>query len=213
MAKLARPPSAAALEGLTPEVKTLAKGAVLVRVYFTGGADPTRWNEFRRYGPTNARFDHHLPDKLGLACVQDRSAFYCARNAITCLAEVFQQTRRIDRVRDAPWLAVLELQRGLKLLDLSGAFPTRVGASMAINTGSRVRAREWARCFYDAFDGLHGIFYPSSMHANQDSIALNDRALQVQALAEFPRFNRALADDALLDVLKHAATTLGYGLR
>lgn len=184
---------------------------MLARVYFTAGAHPTRWNEFRRYGPTNARFDHHLPDAQGQAREQQRAVLYCADSAITCLAEVFQQTRRIDRVRNAPWLAVFELQRPLKLLDLSGTYPTRVGASMAINTGSRVRAREWARSFYETHADLQGVYYASSMNANQGAIALNDRA--PAAVAEHPRFNRALADDALLDVLKHAAAALGYGLR
>lgn len=211
MAKFPRPQGVSAIRATAPDITHLAQGTVLARVYFTGGAHPTRWNELRRYGPTNARFDHHLPDAQGQAQVQERAVLYCAANATTCLAEVFQQTRRIDRVRNAPWLSVFELQRPLKLLDLSSAFPTRVGASMAINTGSRVRAREWARSFYAAYDDLHGIYYASSMHANQGAIALNDRA--PQAIADHPRFNRALADDALVDVLKNAAAALGYGLR
>lgn len=213
MAKFLRPDSAAAIQNIPPEVRTLPKGAVLARVYFSGSAHPTRWNEFRQYGPTNARFDHHLPDKRGEPWVQKRAGLYCAGNAVTCIAEVFQQTRRIDRVRDAPWLAIFELQREVRLLDFTGTYPTRVGASMAINTGSRVRAREWAQRFYDAHDGLQGIYYASSMHANRPAIALNDRAEKTRALPAHPRFNRALADDALLDVLKHAAAALGYGLR
>lgn len=138
---------------------------------------------------------------------------YCASSAVTCFAEVFQQTRRIDRVRDAPWMAIFELQRAVRLLDLTGTYPTRVGASMAINTGSRVRAPEWAQRFYEAHEDLHGIYYASSMHANQPAIVLSDRAEKTEALPPHPRFNRALADDALLNVLKHAATALGYGLR
>jgi len=211
MAKFPRPPSVAAIRGTAPDVKLLAKGTVLARVYFSGGLHATRWNEFRRWGPTNSRFDHHLPDAKGQARLQQRSMLYCAVDGTTCMAEVFQQTRRIDRVRDAPWLAVFELRQPLRLLDLSAAYATRVGASMAINTGSRVRAREWAQRFYEAFDDLQGIYYASSMHANQGAIALNERALH--AVAEHPMFNRALADDALLDVLKHAAVALGYGLR
>ena len=213
MAKFPRPHDTATIQAAPPDVKTLGKGTVLARIYFTGGAHTTRWNEFRRYGPTNARFDHHLPLRDGQAWVQQRSVLYCASNAMTCFAEVFQQTRRIDRVRDAPWLAVFELQQAVTLLDLSGTYPTRVGASMAINSGSRVRAREWAQRFYEAFDDLHGICYASSMHANQSSVALNDRAQGMQALSAHPRFNRALADDALLDAQKHAAAALGYGLR
>ena len=213
MAKLPRPPSVSALRDTTPDLTLLPKGALLARVYFSEGAYPTRWNEFRRYGPANGRFDHHLPDRNGASSVQARSVFYCARNAVTCLAEVFQHTRRIDRVRDAPWLVVFELQQALRVLDLTGTYPTRIGASMAINTGSRVRAREWARCFYEAHGELHGIYYASSMHANLPAIALNDRVEKTQALPANPRFNRSLADDAVLDVLKHAAATLAYGLR
>ena len=84
---------------------------------------------------------------------------------------------------------------------------------MAINTGSRVRAREWTQCFYEAYDDSHGIYYASSMHANQPAIVLNDRAETTKALPAHPRFNRAPADDALLNVLKHTAAALGYGLR
>src|SRR5512134_129175 len=142
MAKLPRPGSVAAIRDIPPDVRTLPKGTVLARVYVSAGAHATRWNEFRHYGPANGRFDHHLLNEDGEPWVQERSVLYCARNAVTCFAEVFQQTRRIDRVRDAPWLAVFELQRSVQLLDLTETYPTRVGASMAINTGSRVRARE-----------------------------------------------------------------------
>lgn len=210
MAKFPRP-DPATVRATAPDVKTLAQGTLLARVYASAGNHPTRWNQFRHFGPANSRFDHHLPGRNGQARVQDRAVLYCAVSAVTCLAEVFQQTRRIDRVRGAPWLAVFEFARPVRLLDLGGAWPTRAGASMAINTGSRVRAREWAQCFYEAFDDLDGIHYASSMHANQSAIVLNDRA--AQALAPHPEFNRALADDAMLDVLKHAAAELGYGLR
>ena len=213
MPKLPRPPSAAVIGKIAPAVKTLRKGTTLARIYFSGGKYPTAWDRFRHFGPTHARFDHHLPDAKGEPWVQPHAVLYCATDATTCLAEVFQQTRRIDRIRDAPWLVVFKLQRSLRLLDLTGVFPTRVGASMAINSASRVRAREWARFFYAGYADLHGIFYASSMHANLPAVVLNDRAQAPDALGAHPEFNRALADDALLDMLKHAAQSLGYGLR
>jgi hypothetical protein len=48
------------------------------------------------------------------------------------------------------------------------------------------------------------------MNGNGPAVALSDRA--EDCLPAYPDFNRALADDALLDVLKHSAHQLGYGL-
>ncbi len=214
MAKLPRPKGSAALPAATSrDVRTPDVGTVLARVYFAGGAHPTRWDTFRRYGPTLARYDHHLPDARAGAIEQDRCVLYAATDARTCLAEVFQNTRRIDRVRNAPWLTIFALRKPVRLLDLTGTYPTRCGASMAINSGPRASARAWAQRFYDEHRDLHGLFYASSMHANQPAIVLNDRAVALGALPVHPQFNRALADDLLLDVLKHAAVDLGYGLR
>ena len=212
MPKFPDPPGVDAGRRVAPAVKTLARGVSLARVYFTGGDHPTRWNEFRHHGPTNARFDHHLVGARGEPETQDRSILYCARAADTCFAEVFQETRRINRTRRAPWLAVFVLAREAQLLDLMGSYPTRVGASMAINTGHRGRARAWARMFYEAYPTLHGLYYPSSMNGNEPAISLNDRLERAGGLPDHPEFNRALADDALLDVLKRTAHQLGYGL-
>ena len=96
--------------------------------------------------------------------------------------------------------------------DLTGPYPTRVGASIAINTGHRGRARAWARTFYDAYPTLQGLYYPSSMNGNEPALALNDRAERAGCVPDYSDFNRALADDVLLDVLKHTAHQLGYGL-
>lgn len=214
MVKLPRPKDAVALPAVTSrDIRTLAAGTVLARVYFAGGAYPTRWDAFRRYGPTLARWDHHVPDAYGNSVEQDRCVLYAAADARTCLAEVFQHTRRIDRVRNGPWLVVFALNKPMRLLDLTGTYPTRCGASMAINTGPRARARAWAQRFYEEHRDLHGLFYASSMHANKPAIVLTDRAAALGALPAHPQFNRALGDDLLLDVLKHAAVDLGYGLR
>jgi hypothetical protein len=210
--KFPEPPGLEVIRRIEPAVKTVMKGTRLARVYFTGGEHPTRWDEFRHFGPTNARFDHHLEDAHGQSFVQERSIFYCAALADTCLAEVFQETRRINRTRNAPWLAIFVLQHDMDLLDLTGAYPTRVGASMAINAGNRARAREWAKRFYDAYEPLQGVYYASSMNGNEPAIALTDRAEKSGGLPTHPELNRALADDSLLDVLKYSAHRLGYGL-
>jgi hypothetical protein len=50
------------------------------------------------------------------------------------------------------------------------------------------------------------------MHGNEPAIVLTDRAERTGCLPAHPDLNRALADDSLLDVLKHSAQRLGYGL-
>src|SRR5271166_4552927 len=102
MAKFPEPPSRL---GLPPETTVLPAGARLWRVYFTGGAYPGAWNAFRYFGPSESRFDHHEPPPR----VQARGILYAAGDATTCLAEVFQATRVIDRAASAPWLVGLEL--------------------------------------------------------------------------------------------------------
>ena len=193
---------------------TLGAGTSLARVYFSRSAHALDWNQFRFFGPLNSRWDHHVPNATGDPCAQERGIYYAASDAKTCLAEVFQDTRRIDRVYQAPWLVIFKTVESLKLLDLAGDFATRMGASMAIHSGSRVRARDWARDLYEAFPEAEGILYAASMRGGEPAVALNERALtRGRFFPAHPEFHRALSDDAMLDVLKHAARELGYALR
>jgi hypothetical protein len=88
-----------------------------------------------------------------------------------------------------------------------------MGASMAIHSGSRGRARGWARDLYEAYPEIQGILYAASMHGGRPAMALNERALKDPLFPAHPLFHRALADDAMLDTLKHAARDTGYALR
>jgi len=213
MAKFPSPPGADVLARLTPAVQTLAPGSRVARVYYTRSRHALSWDGFRHFGPLNSRWDHHVPDSTGAPVLQDRSIYYAAADAKTCLAEFFQHTRRIDRAAQAPWLVVFELARPLDLLDLTGDFATRMGASMQVHSGSRPRARRWACGLYEAFPDLDGILYASSMNGGEPTLALNDRAEKRAVLPEHPLLHRSLADDVLIDSLKDAAGSLGYGLR
>jgi hypothetical protein len=154
-----------------------------------------------------------LPDALGAPATQARSIYYAATDAKTCLAELFQHTRRIDRAARSPWLVIFELAQPLDLIDLTGDFATRIGASMQMHSGPRARARRWACELYEAFPMAHGIVYASSMNGGQPALALTDRAEKRGIFPAHPLLHRALADDVLVDTLKAAAYGLGYALR
>jgi hypothetical protein len=211
VAKFPEPPGVAALRAIAPQTLILAADTNLARIYFAAGPHPSRWNQFRSFGPTAARWEHHLPNTHRAAVEQNRAIFYCAPDVDTCAAEVFQATRRVDRTRNAPWLVVFALREDVTLLDIRGTFATQIGASTAIHSGPRSRARAWARELYDAYPDIQGLYYGSSMNGHAPAIALNERAQR--AMSEQPQFHRALNDDILVETQQQIALRLSYGLR
>jgi hypothetical protein len=211
VSKFPEPPGVAALREIDPQTLVLPADTKLARIYFATGPHPSHWNQFRSFGPTAARWDHHLPNAHGAGVAQERAVYYCAPDVDTCAAEVFQTTRRIDRTRNASGLVVFALREAVTLLDLRGTFATKIGASTAIHSGPRSRARAWARELYDAYPDLQGLYYGSSMNGHAPAVALNERAQG--AMPEQPQFHRALNDDMLVEVLQRIALRLAYGLR
>jgi hypothetical protein len=94
---------------------------------------------------------------------------------------------------------------------LRGVFATTIGASTAIHSGPRARARAWARELYEAYPDIQGLYYGSSMNGHAPAIVLNDRARG--AVPERPQIHRSLNDDMLVEVLQRIALRLSYGLR
>ena len=210
MAKFPEPPGSAALRHISPALKTYRKGTLVWRIHYAAGNYPTRWNQFRYYGPTASRFDHHLPADNGQGQLQERGILYVAKNGPTCVAEVFQATRVIDRQSGSPWLAGFRLEKAIKLLDLTGVFTTTMGASAAIHSGPRPRAQRWARQLYEAYPKIDGILYSSSMYGNAECVALFERA--APAIPTLTVFHRALNDPAMLAVLTETSREIGYQL-
>jgi hypothetical protein len=191
---------------IEPDEKVVPTGTTFFRVYFRGSPYPTTWRAFRHFGPTDARFDHHVRPPRA----QERGVLYLATHPRTALAEVFQRRRTINARRGNPWLVGLETVDHLKLLDLTGLWPTRAGASMALSTGPRARTRPWARAAYEAYPDVHGLWYGSSMDSMRGCAALFERA--EHALPPAPAFHRALADTALRALLERWAGELNYRL-
>jgi len=210
LVKLPEPPDPAGLRDTPPEITVLTADAELWRVYFRGGCYPSTWDKFRSFGPAaGGRFDHH-DEPPG---EQERRILYAATSteaATTCLAEVFQERRSVNVRRDEPWLACFSLAGDVALLDLTGRWPTRAGASMAINSGPRPRTRRWSRAIYAAYPEIQGLLYASSMNAGRPAVALYERA--GDALPTNTIFNEPLSHPVVLPALRRVASDLGYGL-
>ncbi|MHB8766968.1 MAG: RES family NAD+ phosphorylase [Deferrisomatales bacterium] len=211
MAKFEAPPPPAELGRVRPLYRELPAGCRLCRVYFAGGQHPASWSDLRWHGPTNARLDHHLPDPEGTLRRQDRGVFYAATTFRAALAEVFQDTATIDLRARHPHLAVFQLARPLRTLDLSGLWPTRTRrASAAIASGDRGLARAWSRAIYAAHPDVEGLWYRSAMDPKAFCVALYERG--AACLPAAPEVNRPLASPALFADLRRQAAELGYAL-
>ena len=204
MSKLPAPPPVDVLGSTRPPLVRLSAGTMLWRIFGRAGAHASGWSSFRSFGPVDARFDHHLPPPRE----QVRAIYYAAREPATCVAEIFQAERLIERFVDAPWLVGLSIVRDVLLLDLTGRWPTRAGASMAIHSGPRAVARAWSRAIYEAFPEVQGLLYCSSMDGNRHAVALYERARK--AMPPRPELHRALSDPDLLPFLGDAARAFGY---
>jgi hypothetical protein len=126
---------------------------------------------------------------------------------------VFQASRRIDRAYQAPWLVIFKTLRSLQLLDLTGDRALKIGASPAIHAAHRGTVREWVRDLYKAYPAVEGILYSAPSRALAPAFAFNERTLRAPWFPPHPECHRSLADDLMLDPLKHAAQALGYALR
>ncbi|MGH3493486.1 MAG: RES family NAD+ phosphorylase [Sciscionella sp.] len=177
MARLPQPPSAAALRALyrpTRDIVTLHPQTRLVRVFTTRSSHPQRWNSFRYAGPLpHARFDPQPPQADGsIAASSSAGVLYFGLSVRTSIAEVFQLTSIVDRITRGPYIVVFRPTRPLRLLDLTGLWPTRAGASQEISSGAKSTTRAWARTIREAHPDLDGLRYRSSMNSGDPAVCL-----------------------------------------
>jgi len=187
----------------------------IYRIFKTSGAHPASWQAFRSFGPLiGGRFDHHVPPKRDSAT---RAVLYGAVNAgdeaaiATCLVEVFQATRVIDRFDQAPYVAAFRPSRPVRLLDLRHRWPARAGATQALNSGPHSRSHRWSRKIYASYPNIDGLMYPSAVAGiGGANVMIFERALD--SLPRQPLFNLPLTHAALVLPLKRAADRFAYDL-
>jgi RES domain len=179
MSRLPQPPEPDYLKSLlrpAEDIVAVHTATRLVRIFAAGGRHRQRWNSFRYTGPLpHGRFDPHpLGPDGGPTTSKEQGTIYFGLSARTSVAEVFQLTSIVDRYTRRPHLAIVRPRRTLCLLDLTGLWPTRAGASQEISSGPKSITQAWARAIRAAHPELDGVWYRSSMDAGDPAVCLWD---------------------------------------
>lgn len=181
--------------------------ATLWRIHRTKGEHVLAWNTLRTYGPLpSMRWDPHPSTK---PAVHAEGVLYAAFDIATSLAEVYQITRLIDTRAGAPALTGWQPQRPLRLLDLSGTWLLRNGASTALLAAPRSTCRRWARAIYTSWPDIDGLYAPSTLTGRPNTVLWNAAA---DSLPAMPAFSRPLTHPLVWSIAQAAAAEIGYHL-
>jgi len=178
---------------------TLPQTSEILRIY-----DPTSYGahalSYRNYGPLH-RFDHHRHPNGAPAIDADRAILYGGLSLSCCIVEVFGDTGIIEP--GTKWIAVVNLQRPLILLDLREPAAMQAGTVAAVSMDAdRNITQQWAKYFYDnpaIYGNIDGLLF-SSAHNAEDAIALFERsegALLLRRGTTMPLRDRAIATELL----------------
>src|SRR5665811_2003327 len=182
---------------------TTERTEVLWRVHYVLGDYPRMWNELRRFGPLpSARFDP-WPTPTG---AQDTGVAYFAFDVATCLAEMFQETRKINLAEPGYQLSAFTPTRALSLLDVRGDYPIQIGASHTLNGGQRNRCREWAVALAAVHSGADGMLFQGI--TGKDCVVMWEPG--TDAIADAPDFSRPLGDPSIRQTVATAAKQINY---
>ncbi len=183
------PPNPSRFPRLEPShVRVLSPPELIGRIHFSAGVHGNRWNQFRRYGPTGSRFDHHPPPRREHP---RRAVMYggTPRPGIpadqapllqTAVLECFGAAGAVHLSEGAPYFVLFRPTRALRLLDVADSdWVARAGGNAAISSGPRAQARTWARAIYRHYtgeDAVDGLYYTTSSIPVARSVALWERA-------------------------------------
>lgn len=180
----------------------------MVRIHGTAGPHVLHWHQMRHVGPLPARFDPHPPP---VGQHDDAAVMYVAATFDTALAEVFQAARTVlPSAPNRPYLTVWQPDRALRLLDITGSWPIRNGASHALNTGPHAVCRAWARAIAAHPARVDGLRYTSSMTGGAAAALFLPAA---DSFPEYPELSIALTHPGLAHAVHGAAGRVGYRIR
>jgi len=130
---------------------------------------------------------------------------------MTCVAEVFADTRIIDTRCDTPVLQIWQATRAMRLLNLigpsGGQWALRNGASAALNSAPRSTCRAWARAVREQAPDLDGLAVRSTMTGRGMTVLF---APATSSIPPRPRDSVPLTDSTIYALLVSLAPRIGY---
>lgn len=179
----------------------------MARIAFGAGPYPLPWGSLRTWGPhPRCRWDPHPLPAGEHPC---SGVLYTGEDLATCVAEVFADTRIVDVHSDAPYLLVWQPTRALRLLDMTGTWALRNGASASLDSAPRSTCRAWARAIATARPDLDGLRVRSTMTGRPMTVLF---APARDAFPELPQASAPLADATIHALLAHMVASIGYAL-
>jgi RES domain len=152
---------------------TIKANERLLRIYREVDRIEYGLERFRAVRMENCRFDHHDPSN---PTDKARRVIYTAETLSCALVECFGDTRTINT--EGRGVAVMTVNRDLKLLDLRGVGAMRVGCVFAISgIVDRKQTQKWSRHFYerlDLFGKIDGLIHTGAYNG-ENVIVLNER--------------------------------------
>lgn len=166
----------AAFAGAALDIETVAPGAPYRRIWLSSYPDPLGFGKGRsRFSDPRRRVD---AGRFGV--------LYLGSSLKVCFLEAVLRDDRDNVVGTLPLagnvladraIAAIKPTRDLKLLDLRGDGPIRMGIPSDVVRGAKQSlARAWSAAFYEHPAAIDGIIYPSRLNG-EHNLAVYDRAV------------------------------------
>lgn len=176
----------------------------LWRVHTVTGPHALRWNELRHFGPARTmRWDPHPPPPSVHA---NHGVSYTAADPSTAFAEVFQRNRAIVVAADRA-LVGWQPSRPLGLLDMTGDWALRNGASASLFAAPKPTTRAWAAAIHHQRPDFEGLLVPSTMTGKEMVVLFGPAS---DSFPAFPAFARVLDDPAARRIIDWSASVLRW---
>lgn len=188
------------------DIVTYRTTSSLFRIHTVQGRHPMSWDDLREFGPLRQmRWDPH-PSPLGVH--PGVGVAYCATDPTTAFAEVFQ-SRRVIRATSYQALSAWSPRRDLRLLDLTGVWAARNGASASLHAAPRSTCRSWAQAIHDQLSEMRvdGLYVPSTMTLSPMTVLFSAANTSFPAA---PHMSTLLSDVPGRILARKAARTLGW---